>query len=63
MIGQALESVIAQEGLGITKNAWELNNLVGDIRDILMDYQVCPPKLPVYITSNSTPDLLTARYP
>jgi hypothetical protein len=62
-IVQALESVVAQEDLGITKNAWELNGLVGDVRDALMDYQVCTPKPLVNITSNNTPDLITATYP
>jgi hypothetical protein len=62
-IGQALESVIAREDLSITKNAWELNGLVGDVRDALMNYQVRTPKLFVCITSNNAPDLITARYP
>jgi len=30
--------------LGIPKNAQKINSLVEDIRDALMDYQVCPPK-------------------
>jgi len=30
--------------LGIPKNAQKVNSLVEDIRDALMDYQVCPPK-------------------
>ena len=61
-IGQALESVLAREDLSVTKNAWELNGLVGDIHGAFMDYQVCTPKPLTLVTSKNAPDLITARY-
>jgi len=47
-VGQAMDSVAAQEDLthylNDPKNTRELNDLVEDIHFALMDYQVCPPK-------------------
>jgi hypothetical protein len=40
----------------------KLNDLVEDIRDALMGYQVCSNKKLTLITSNNVPGLITASY-
>jgi hypothetical protein len=65
-VGQALDSITNREDLAQflndTKNAQKLNDLVGDLRDILTDYQVCTPKPLGLIASNDVPDLVAARF-
>jgi hypothetical protein len=66
VVGQALDSITTQKDLvqflNNTENAQKLNNLVEDIHDTLMGYQVCTPKLLTHITSDNAPDFITARY-
>ena len=65
-VGQALNSITTRSPLAQllddTENAKELNGLVEGIRDALMSYQVCTPKLPALTASNDAPDFITARY-
>ena len=46
-VGLALHSITTQKDLAhflsSSENAQELNSLVGDVRDALMEYQVCTP--------------------
>jgi len=55
-IDQAMGSVATQEDLadflGVPENALKVNGLVEDIRDALMDYQVCSPKRLALIVAN-----------
>ena len=65
--GQALDSITTREDLAgllnATGNAQKLNDLVEDLRDALMGYQVCTPEpLAPLIISNNALDLVTARY-
>ena len=63
--GQALDSIITRKDLAqflnSTESGQKLNDLVEDIRDALMGYQVYTPKLFALITSNDVSDLITAR--
>ena len=56
MVGQAMDSITTQKDLTHflmeSENALKLNDLVEDIRDALMDYQVCTSKGLALITSN-----------
>jgi len=65
-IGQAMDSVTAQEDLALLlkkpDNAQKLNGLVQDIRDVLMDYQVCSLGSPALIVANVCSDLVAKRY-
>jgi len=49
--------------LGIPENALKVNGLVEDIRDALMDYQVCSPKRLALVIVDICSDLVTPRYP
>ena len=64
-VDQALNSITAREDLARflddTENAQKLNDLVGDLRDVLTDYQVCAPKPLGLIASNDVLDLVAAR--
>jgi hypothetical protein len=64
--GQALDSIIIKKDLAQFLNGIEsgqkLNDLVEDIRDALMGYQVCTPKPLVLVASNNVPGLVTARF-
>jgi len=48
--------------LSNTENAQELNDLVDDIREAVMDYQVCTSRGLTLRTSNVYTDLLTTGY-
>jgi hypothetical protein len=48
--------------LSDTENAQKLNGLVRDIRDALIGYQVCTPKLLALVSSNNASDLIPTRY-
>jgi hypothetical protein len=66
-VGHALDSITTRNNLAQflndTENAQKLNDLVGDIRDALMAYQVCIPKpLALIISDNGAPDFVTTRY-
>jgi hypothetical protein len=54
-VNQTLDSITTQNDLGQflnnTENAQKLDDLVGDIYDALMDYQVCAAKPLILITS------------
>jgi hypothetical protein len=63
--GQALDSISTQKDLAqflsSTENGQKLNDLVEDIHDALMGYQVCVPKPLTLTMSNNTPDLTPTR--
>jgi hypothetical protein len=65
-VDQALDSITTHKDLvqflNVTENAQKLNDLVEDIRDAFMGYQVCAPKPPAHIASDNALDLITARY-
>jgi hypothetical protein len=65
-VGQALDSIITREDLvqflNSTESEQKLNDLVEDIRDALMGYQVCSPKKLTLIISDNVPGLITASY-
>jgi hypothetical protein len=65
-VGETLDSIITRKDLmqflNNVENAGKLNGLVEDIRDALMGYQVCIPEPLACITSNDSPDLVTASY-
>jgi len=48
--------------LNNTENAQKLNDLVDDIREAVMDYQVRILREPALIASNITPDFLATGY-
>ena len=56
-VSQALDSIATRENLAQflngTENGWKVNDLVEDIHDALIIYQVCTPKLLAVIASNS----------
>jgi len=60
-----MESVAAHEGLALflknPENARKLNGLVEDVRDALIDYQVCFPKTFVLAVANIWSDLVATR--
>ena len=66
-VNRALDSITPRKDLtqflNDTENARKLDDLVGDIHDALMSYQVCDPKPLALITPNNAPDFTTARYP
>ena len=63
--GQALDSIITRKDLvqflNSTESGQKFNDLVEDICDALMGYQVCTPKLFALNTSNNISDLISAR--
>ena len=65
-VGRALDSITTQKDLAQflsdAENAQKLNDLVEDIRDALIGYQVCTSNPLVLITSDNAPDLITTRY-
>jgi len=65
-IGQGMDSMTSQKNLApflkSPENAQKVNSLVEDIRDSLMDYQVCSPTRPALIVANVPPDLVAARH-
>jgi len=65
-IGQVIGPVAAQEDLalflGIPENAQEVNGLVEDIRDALMDYQVCSPKSLALVVVDICSDFVATRH-
>jgi hypothetical protein len=65
-ISQALDSVTTRNDLAQflndADNGQKLNDLVEDLRDALMSYQVCIPRTHGLIASNNTADLVTTRY-
>ena len=65
-IRQALDRMAAQKDiarfLNNTDNAQKLNNLVEDIREAVLDYQVRTSKGLSSSHLMSTPDFLTTRY-
>jgi len=59
-------SIGTQKGLVLflknPRSAQELNSLVQDIRDTLMDYQVCSLKTLALIVANACSDFVATRY-
>jgi len=66
-IGQAMGSVATRNDLalffGIPENARKLNDLVEDIRDALMEYQVRSPKRLALVAANMWSDFVATRHP
>jgi hypothetical protein len=64
-VDQVLDSIATQmdlaEFLSDLENVQTLDGLVGDIRDAVMEYQVCALKPLALVVSNSAPDLVAAR--
>ena len=48
--------------LGNPENVQKLNDLVEDIRYVLMDYQVCPPKTPALLFLTFISGLITTNH-
>jgi len=60
-----MESITAQEDLALflksPENAQKFNGLVEDVRDALIDYQVCFPKSLVLAVANICSDFVATR--